>query len=117
MDAEMPYIVELLWQLRRAIKLPFWAFSDFVEPAEIVGGILRTGTTGGTSMQCVLDHLAKTRPPSAGVFTDGYIEAISPEQVARIGKTRLWAVVTRYGSPYALERAGIPYRQLGRLPE
>ncbi|MFQ3668793.1 MAG: hypothetical protein SNJ74_04730 [Fimbriimonadaceae bacterium] len=117
MNAEMPHIVELLWQLRRAIKTPFWAFSDVVEPAEIVGGSLRTGTTGGTSMKCVLDHLAKTSPPSAVVFTDGYIEAISPNQIARIGKTRLWAVVTRNGSPYALERAGIPYRQLGRFPE
>jgi hypothetical protein len=116
MSAEMPLIVGLLAQLSRHIRRPFWAFSDEVAPATIVNGQLKAATSGGTSMTCVIEHLARTRPAAAVVVTDGYIEPLSRDFVHRAAGTRLHAIVTRYGNPAALARAGIPYTQLGSLP-
>jgi hypothetical protein len=42
--------------------------------------------------------------------------AAREEGAATRRRTRLHAIVTRDGSPFALARAGIPYTQLGRLP-
>jgi hypothetical protein len=116
MNAEMPLIVALLAKLSRHIRRPFWAFSDMVAPAVIKDGQLVTGTTGGTSMACVLEHLAETRPAAAVVVTDGYIEQLQPHEVAVARGTRLHAIVTRNGNPAQLAAAGIPYTQLSRLP-
>lgn len=116
MSDEMPHIVALLAQLRGLIRRPFWAFSNEVVPARIEGGRLIARTSGGTSMLCVLQHVAKTRPSAAVVVTDGWIEAITREDAKAAGSTRLHAIVTRQGSPYALSQAGIPYTQLRKVP-
>jgi len=116
MDAEMPAIIALLNRLGRYIRRPFWAFSDSVEPALIKKGQLRTATTGGTSMQCVLDHVAKTRPDAAIVITDGYIEPISRSQAAHAVGSKLHVLVTRYGNPALIAKAGLPYTQLEKVP-
>ncbi|MBK7702541.1 MAG: hypothetical protein IPI34_06405 [bacterium] len=63
-------------------------------------------------MSCVLEHLIRTRPASAVVVTDGYIEALDPRLVAQTARTRLHALVSRDGNPAALERAGIACTQL-----
>jgi len=112
MGAEMPLIIQLLGGLRRYIRMPFWAFSDKVAPAVIEAGQLRTSTSGGTSMNSVLRHLAETRPECAVVVTDGYIEAVDAGLLKTIAAVRLHALVTRDGSAAQLERAGIPYTQL-----
>ncbi len=117
MNAEMPLIVALLARLSRHIKRPFWAFSNRVAPAVIRDGQLRADTTGGTSMSCVLEHLARTKPRAAVVVTDGYIERLDRKLLADCRETRLHAIVTRDGSAGELHRAGIPYTQLGRLPK
>ena len=118
MSAEMPQLVALLGQLGRYIKRPFWAFSDEVAKAVIEQGQLRADTTGGTSMACVLEHIEKTRPASAVVITDGYIEPLEPKEVQkRLGRTRLHAIVSRDGSPIGIANAGIPYTQLARIPK
>lgn len=117
MNAEMPLVVALLGQLSSWIRRPLWAFSTEVVPAVIERGVLRAGTSGGTSLACVLQHVAKTRPACAVIVTDGYVEAIAKRQVAALGHTRLHAVVTRDGNPAPLRAAGIPYSQLGRLPQ
>lgn len=117
MNAEMPLIVALLGQLSAWIRRPFWAFSTEVVPAVIERGALRAGTSGGTSLECVLEHLAQTRPACAVIVTDGYVEAIAKRRVKALGHTRLHAIVTRDGHPALLEAAGIPYSQLGRLPQ
>jgi len=117
MNAEMPLIVGLLGQLSRWIRRPFWAFSTEVVPAVIEDGALKAGTSGGTSLECVLAHVARTRPACAVIVTDGYVEAIPKKRVAALAATRLHAIVTRDGNPSALHAAGIPYSQLGRLPE
>ncbi len=116
MDAEMPLIVALLGRLVRCIRRPFWAFSTQVAPARIEGGRLLADTTGGTSLACVLEHLARTRPPAAVVVTDGYIEPLDRSDLAAVSATRLHVIVTRDGSPDLLHRAGLPYTQLSRLP-
>lgn len=117
MRAEMPAIVALLARVSSHIRRPFWAFSDEVAPAVIDRGQLKASTSGGTSMDCVLAHIARTRPVAAVVVTDGYIEKLDPGLVhARLGATRLHAIVSRDGNPAALRAAGIPYTQLQELP-
>ena len=116
MNAEMPLIIGLLARLGSFIHKPLWAFSDVVAKAEIVNGRLLADTTGGTSMACVLEHIAETRPAAAVVVTDGYIETLSPGLLAGVRGTRLHVIVTRDGSPAMLHRAGISYSQLSRLP-
>lgn len=115
MNAEMDALVTLIWRLRRYIRLPFWAFSDTVQPAEIRDGRLVTSTTGGTSMDAVLQHIAETRPGKAVVITDGYIEEGDRDLLLAVGGQSVMAIVSRNGSPAALQRAGIPYSQLGRI--
>jgi Zn-dependent protease with chaperone function len=116
MHAEMPLVVALLGRLSTYIRRPFWAFSNVVAPARIEQGRLIADTTGGTSMSCVLDHVARTKPRAAIVVTDGYIEALSPKQVAATSATRLHVIVTRDGNANLLQRAGLPHTQLSRLP-
>lgn len=116
MNAEMPLIIGLLARLGRFIRKPLWAFSDVVAKAKIVNGRLLADTTGGTSMACVLEHIAETRPAAAVVVTDGYIETLSPGLLAGVRGTRLHVIVTRDGSPAMLHQAGISYSQLSRLP-
>ncbi|MFO0334250.1 MAG: hypothetical protein ACK53C_04305 [Pseudomonadota bacterium] len=116
MNAEMPLIVGLLGSLSRWIRRPFWAFSTVVAPAVIERGQLKADTSGGTSLACVLEHGARTRPSAAVIVTDGYVESITRLQLAATRGTRLHAVVTRDGNPAPLRAAGIPYSQLGRLP-
>ncbi|NLH77858.1 MAG: hypothetical protein GX465_12550 [Acidobacteria bacterium] len=116
MSAEMPVVVALLGRLSRYIRRPFWAFSDVVAPAVIEHGQLAARTTGGTSLACVLEHVARTRPASAVVVTDGYIEVLDRRLIMKASATRLHVLVTRDGSPAELLRAGLPYTQLERMP-
>ena len=116
MNAEMPLIIGLLARLGSFIHKPLWAFSNVVAKAEIVNGRLLADTTGGTSMACVLEHIAETRPAAAVVVTDGYIETLSPGLIAGVRGTRLHVIVTRDGSPAMLQQAGISYSQLSELP-
>lgn len=116
MDAEMPILIALLGRLSHYIKRPFWAFSDIVSPAVIKHGQLKTDTSGGTSLACVLEHIAATRPASAVVVTDGYIEAVDRKLLAKTRTTKIHAIVTRDGNPAALKRIGMPYTQLDEVP-
>jgi hypothetical protein len=116
MNAEMPHIIALLGGLSRHIRRPLWAFSNRVASAVIEGGQLKTTTSGGTSMSCVLEHIASTKPQAAVVVTDGYIERLDPNLVRRVATTRVHALLTRDGSAGELHRAGLAYTQLDKLP-
>lgn len=116
MNAEMPLVIGLLNRLRSSIRMPFWAFSDRVVPATIRDGALQTETTGGTSMACVLDHIARTSPECAVVVTDGYIETLPANALERTRNTRIHVLVTRDGSASQLQRAGLACTQLQKLP-
>ena len=117
MDAEMPMVIALLNRLRRHIKMPFWAFSTEVQPAVIRQGVLVTTTTGGTSIECVLQHIARTRPVNAVIVTDGYIERVDPKWVMETKGTRVHAIVTRNGSTNLLDQAGLTCSQLEEVPK
>lgn len=116
MNAEMPALITLLARLRTWISMPFWAFSDNVSPASIENGRLVTETTGGTSMNAVLRHVAAKRPARALVVTDGYIERVDPDLLAACHATKIHALVTRDGSTMNLDAAGIPVTQLEAFP-
>jgi hypothetical protein len=88
-----------------------------VVPATIERGVLKAGTSGGTSLECVLEHVAKTRP------------AVRRDRHRRLHRSDREAAGR--GAPPAractpssratairplLKAAGIPYSQLGRLP-
>ena len=116
MHAEMPLVIALLGRLGRYIRRPFWAFSDRVEPAEIRNGRLLTRTTGGTAMNCVLEHLARTSPPAAVVVTDGFIEPLRPELLNAVARIRLHVVLTREGNAAPFDKVGLPYTRLEEYP-
>jgi len=116
MNAEMPLIIGLLNRLRRAIRMPFWAFSTKVAPARIRGGMLETETTGGTSLACVLEHIARSRPECAVIVTDGYIETLPRDLVLSTRPARIHTLLTRDGSATELGRAGLSYTQLPKVP-
>lgn len=117
MNAELPLVISLLHQLRKSIRMPFWAFSTEVAPARIECGQLVTDTTGGTSMECVLHHIATTKPKSAVVVTDGYIEQVDKRLLRNCKPTQITAIVTRDGCPSRLREAGIRYVQLEAVPQ
>ena len=117
MNAEMPLVVALLGRLSQWIRRPFWAFSTEVVPAVIERGVLKAGTSGGTSLECVLAHVEQTRPACAVIVTDGFVETIPKQRLVALARhTRLHAIVTRDGNPSQLRNAGLAYSQLGRLP-
>ncbi len=116
MDQEMESLVRLLNSLRKWIRLPLWAFSDEVVPATIEGGALKTSTTGGTAMNCVLRHIAETRPENALVVTDGYIEKCNRALLGAARDTSIHALIARHGDPARLEGEGIPTTQLAEYP-
>ena len=116
MNAEMGLLIALLGRLSRCIRRPFWAFSDELAPAVIENGQLKTSTSGGTSLACVIAHLKKTRPAAAVIITDGYIERLPADTAATLAPTRVHALVSRDGNPGLLTQAGIPTTQLPRIP-
>ena len=116
MNAEMGLLIALLGRLSRWIRRPFWAFSDELAPAVIENGQLKTSTSGGTSLACVITHLQKTRPSAAVIITDGYIERLPADTAATLAPTRVHALVSRDGNPGLLTQAGIPTTQLPRIP-
>ena len=67
-------------------------------------------------MNCVLEHIIKTRPGSAVIVTDGYIEEVDLKLLTEAKPTKIHAIVSRNGDSSKLSRAGISYTQLERLP-
>lgn len=117
MNAELPLIIALLGRLSGYIRRPFWAFSNVVAPARIENGRLVTSTTGGTSMRCVLEHIARHKPRAAVVVTDGYIEPMTAADVEAVRATRLHVLVTRDGTTTQLDHVKLPCTQLGKVPQ
>jgi hypothetical protein len=115
MSSEMDALVALLGRLRKSIRLPFWAFSDVVAPATIKNGKLVTSTTGGTSIDAVLQHIAATKPKKAVIVTDGLISQCNDRLLAATRDQKLFAIISHNGNSSEIERAGIPYIQLPRF--
>jgi hypothetical protein len=88
-----------------------------VVPATIEKGILKTSTSGGTSINCVLAHIAATKPEKALVVTDGYIESCDALLLRSTRDQDIRALVSRDGSTAELRRASIPCKQLDKYPD
>ena len=112
MDTELRALVKLLTELISHIKMPFWAFSTEVEPATIRRGQLQTRSTGGTSLNCVIKHIAATRPQKALIITDGFVEKVDPVLLGLIADQQIEALVPASGTPSVLEGNGIRVTQL-----
>jgi hypothetical protein len=116
MSDELPLIIAVLARLAPIIKQPFWAFSTEVSPAIIKGRELQTRSTGGTSLTCVLAHIAEQRPTAAVIITDGFVETVDRRLLTAIRNTHLHVIVTRRGATHAVRAAGLRYTQLGEVP-
>jgi len=117
MNAELQALLALLAGLLPWIKTPFWAFSTEVVPAVIRKGRLETHTSGGTSLSAVLAHAAKTRPRTALIITDGFVEKPKPSLLRSLRNQRIEALVSATGTPEVLENLGIPVTRLPMPPE
>lgn len=71
MFEDLPALVQVIHELGPNVRRPLRAFSTRVCDARVERGRLATRTTGGTDIQCVLDELARTKPATALLFTDG----------------------------------------------
>jgi len=116
MNHELAALSGLLGSLSRWIRRPFWAFSDKVAPAVIRNGFLRTSTSGGTSLACVLEHVARTKPSAAVIVTDGIVGNVDREMLGRCRATRLHVLISADGSPAAIAKASLPWTKLSEVP-
>jgi hypothetical protein len=116
MNRELNELIRLLISFGDCIRQPFWAFSNCVEPARIRNNRLETRSTGGTSINAVLEHIARTRPEKAVVISDGYVEKCDPRLLARIRAQKIRAIISAGGCRSEFERAGIPCVKLDMLP-
>ena len=112
MGAELQLFVRLLGEFAGWVRHPLWAFSTVIAPATIVGGELRTATTGGTALSAVIDHIRKTRPSKALIVTDGFVERCPIGRLA----CHIEALIPANGTPDVLEAAGIPVTRLPPVP-
>ena len=78
--------------------------------------LLETKSTGGTSINAVLDHIARTRPERTVIITDGYVEQCKPALLARVGGQIIRAIISTGGYCTKFERAKIPCVELDILP-
>jgi len=116
MDGEVNELIRLLISFGACIRQPFWAFSDQVEPARIRNNRLETKSTGGTSINAVLEHIARSSPERAVIITDGYVEQCRPELLRRIGGQTIRVIMSARGCCTEFERAGIACVKLDKLP-
>ena len=115
MNRELNALIGLLWKLRQHIRSPFWAFSNTVEPAEIIKGQLKTQSSGGTDLNPVLEHILKTGSKQSIIITDGYVGGISPQLLEQVQSNhKVFGIVSREGVTGPLDTANIEYAQLGR---
>ena len=93
MNVELDTIVALLHSLYSYIKKPIWAFSNKVYPAVIKDHKLQTRSTGGTSIECVFNHIYKTKPGRCIIVSDGYIESITEAMLKKIKKQKDFTIM------------------------
>lgn len=108
MFSELKYLVKVLRQFSNYIKMPFWSFSTEVFKAKFEKGFLSTGTTEGTDMNCVLEHLEKKKPKKALIITDGYTVELKKDLLKKVfSKTKIYVIITPCGSDEIIKRSGI----------
>lgn len=115
MDRELETIATLLHQLREWIRLPLLAFSDEVCEARFQNGKLLFNTSGGTTIDCVFDHIRAKQISTALIITDGYLGSMSGKTIAGIQKEKIHFLLTSIHSTTNITDAGFPYRALPPL--
>ena len=115
----MPALIGLLRRFGPRIRQPFWGFSTEIAPAQIVAGELKCNTSGGTRINCVLEHVRETRPKRALIITDGYVEKPCSKTLAglRAGGQEVCALISHDGAIDPIQSAGIRCHQLSAQPE
>jgi hypothetical protein len=116
MNAELQRIASLLHHHREYLRLPIWAFSDQVEPAEFRRGSLVTRTTGGTRLGPVFQHLATRRPEKALIITDGYVETPRGDWAEVARRHQVEFLISANGTDQVLAPLARPCTQLAKLP-
>jgi len=112
MSGELELAAGFLLELGDLVHPPVWAWSDSVEKAEFRGNRLVTRSTGGTDIDCVLEHFSKRRDVSrAVVLTDGYIHRPDSRLRRRLEKQgKSWgAIVTPRGDAAPFQQLSIPH--------
>ncbi len=112
MSEEINQLVGLLYQFRKQIINPIWVFSNKVSKAKFKNGKLEYHSTYGTSISCVFDHIRENRFSKNIIVTDGFVERITTEMIAKTDLTKLWVIVSADGNPNEFEQLNIKYHQL-----
>jgi hypothetical protein len=105
MDAVLPHLVGLLIHFREDLVWPLWTFSTKVDIANFSNRRLCTSSTGGTRIQCVFDHLSKSKSRKALIISDGYIEADA--KLSDPGDMDIRSLITPGGSSRSIENLRI----------
>ena len=117
MTAELQRLTAILLRFKHLLRTPFWAFSDAVTPAVFKAGQLVTGTTGGTELGCVIEHLKATRPQKALVITDGYVASPPGEWRDTLTRHGVEFLISNGGSTQIVCKLGRPVHTLPALPK
>ena len=115
MNAEIQALAALLRVLKSRYPIELYAFSDSVVPATWKGQELRTQTSYGTNLDCVVSHFKSIRRSKALLVTDGYLPA--PFSCINWKELPLFFVISSGGSTQFVQNLNLPYYQLTPLPQ
>jgi hypothetical protein len=117
MNAELQRLATLLHRHREWLRLPLWAFSDQVTPAQFKRGCLVTRTTGGTSLPAVFRHLATQRPEKALIITDGFVGNPQAGWAEEAARHRVEFLISEGGTDRQLLPLRRPISRLAAIPD
>lgn len=115
MNNEIQALAALLRSLTARYPIELYSFSDSVAPARWKGNVLKTKTSGGTNLDCVVSHFISIRRSKALVVTDGYLSA--PNSYIDWRELPLFFVLSSTGSAQFIQKFNLPYYQLTPIPE
>ena len=84
-------------------------------PAFWNGKELKTQTSQGTNLDCVVTHFNSIRGSKALVVTDGYLP--TPFSCINLKELPLFFVISSGGSTQFVQNVNLPYYQLTPLPQ
>jgi len=115
MTEEIPYLISVLFKLKKYIKNPFWAFSTKVEKARFKGNRLISDNTGGTSIIPVFEHIKKNKVKKTIIITDGVFENYSADLEIFKPKSQILFVLVPACSQEVIESWGFKYIKLDKI--
>jgi hypothetical protein len=115
MNQEIQALAALLRVLKSRYPIELYAFSDSVVPAFWNGKELKTQTSQGTNLDCVVTHFNSIRGSKALVVTDGYLP--TPFSCINLKELPLFFVISSGGSTQFVQNVNLPYYQLTPLPQ